>query len=122
MSADLIPNLNGNNNEVRTINRLSHLYRNGPSSRRMQLEIRRLECMKQNKQKEADLKLSSIKPTAAEEDDNPLILCKICYEYRTNVLMEPCSHAIICNKCCIKVKKCPLCRTDIENKKIIYIC
>jgi len=45
--------------------------------------------------------------------------CNICYTYKKVVLLTPCYH-MTCISCAFKLKKCPLCRNIIEDKKVIY--
>ncbi len=47
-------------------------------------------------------------------------VCKICYDDDIAVVHVPCSHAVSCLRCSLKMYTCPLCRIDIEARiKII---
>ena len=62
-----------------------------------------------------------------EEDD----LCIICYEYKKSIIMLPCGHLCTCERCFDQLRnlsqlrnnyngfRCPVCKTNIEQHKII---
>ncbi|AKN80731.1 inhibitor of apoptosis 3 [Diatraea saccharalis granulovirus] len=48
-------------------------------------------------------------------------LCKICFKEERNVALIPCGHVVLCPKCSLSVKNCPVCRSDFVNViKIFY--
>lgn len=44
-----------------------------------------------------------------------LYLCIICMDNIRDIIINPCYHSIVCNKCVSELKCCPICRTDIKN-------
>jgi hypothetical protein len=46
--------------------------------------------------------------------------CCICYENNSNLLFLPCSHYCCCKNCSINLTNCPICRTQIINKRSIF--
>ena len=48
--------------------------------------------------------------------------CVICYENKANVLYTKCLHYAVCDSCdkSGKFSKCPLCRTKINNQRILF--
>ena len=42
--------------------------------------------------------------------------CMVCSDTYANMTFEPCGHMIVCLDCSIKMKKCLLCQTLIEEK------
>ncbi|TKY51662.1 RING finger protein B [Spatholobus suberectus] len=55
-----------------------------------------------------------------ERLQNEKILCRICFEEQINMVLLPCRHHILCNTCCEKCKKCPVCRGTIEERMPVY--
>lgn len=49
-------------------------------------------------------------------DDNGNRECELCCNAVANVTFKPCGHVIVCADCCIKMKRCLTCRTNIEGK------
>ena len=47
-------------------------------------------------------------------------LCKICFDEEISRIFLPCGHTICCNVCAIGMKKCPICRKDIQKSQIMY--
>jgi hypothetical protein len=43
--------------------------------------------------------------------------CIICNDNEKDIILDPCSHNIMCNECYenLKIKKCPICRTSITH-------
>lgn len=56
--------------------------------------------------------------TMVEFDDKEP-LCQICYEKPPNALLVPCGHKGICFRCSLLLTKCPICRKEIEDRKIL---
>jgi hypothetical protein len=88
-------------------------------------EILNKEKDRINKEKEI-LKLSfkQINSNVLENNINDYNECKICLNEISNIAFIPCGHTISCNKCSeiiIKsTKKCPLCRSHINNTLKIF--
>ena len=51
------------------------------------------------------------------------IQCVICHTAARNTIFYPCNHVSCCDQCANNLYnlKCPTCRTDIQDKKIIYL-
>jgi len=49
------------------------------------------------------------------------IACKICLNYRADVVFYPCSHLASCSQCAEKVQDCPICRGKITKASRIYL-
>ncbi len=47
------------------------------------------------------------------------IKCPECNLYEVNNVMIPCGH-LLCNECIKRVKDCPICKKNVENKYNIY--
>lgn len=43
-------------------------------------------------------------------------ICKICYDNVITILYRPCGHAITCDKCSLRIPRCPLCRQNINQR------
>jgi hypothetical protein len=62
-------------------------------------------------------------PKEAEEGQP---VCKICFERPVTTYCVPCTHALMCVRCCRELRKleCPLCRSKCKRirriQKIIY--
>lgn len=60
-----------------------------------------------------------IKDEAGLKDD---VLCKICMEHRVTIVLIPCGHAQLCDKCSDKITdKCPTCKSVISKKMTFYM-
>lgn len=57
-----------------------------------------------------------------EDSKNDIIVnkCCICYENNANLLFLPCSHYCCCKNCSSSLTSCPICRTNILNKRSIF--
>lgn len=60
------------------------------------------------------------------EDDQPDTTeidssCIICTESTKNTIMIPCNHVCCCVKCAKPLKRCPICRTQLEDIQRVYI-
>ena len=42
--------------------------------------------------------------------------CVVCSDAVATVRLEPCRHQPVCEDCCIKMKKCIVCKTVIKQK------
>lgn len=47
-------------------------------------------------------------------------LCSICLENENNWILIPCGHKCVCGECATRITACPLCRTQIVSKNIVY--
>jgi hypothetical protein len=57
--------------------------------------------------------------------DDRVSQCSVCTVNRSVCLMQPCAHLCMCVKCTRmafkdKPYKCPICRIDVEDIKIVY--
>lgn len=43
-------------------------------------------------------------------------LCAICMDQERFIIYQPCGHYYVCKECSIQLKKCPICRCDIQKK------
>ena len=74
------------------------------------------EKMLKVKAQNEDLKLE----VENEKDEK---LCIICVDNNRNILLQPCNHFCMCNKCMLYKKwaKCPLCRQHIQSTLDVYV-
>jgi hypothetical protein len=63
----------------------------------------------------SDINNASSSKTANELD------CSICLNNRKSMMCYPCRHLCMCKDCSQNIKKCPLCRTNIESFIEVYI-
>lgn len=47
-------------------------------------------------------------------------LCKVCFEADLDVLLMPCRHLVVCEKCSALLDTCPTCRGHIESVERVY--
>lgn len=59
------------------------------------------------------------KPTP--QNDNDEVICSICLERKRNVLFRPCSHFCSCSRCSMRLENCPICRTRIRRKIMVFV-
>jgi hypothetical protein len=48
------------------------------------------------------------------------MMCKICFESKIEIFMEPCGHSVSCVQCSKSLNKCPVCRNNVKSWKRIY--
>lgn len=48
-------------------------------------------------------------------------VCKVCFENEVMTLFIPCRHLVTCNKCAVVLKKCAVCRQDIEGTLRVFL-
>ena len=53
-------------------------------------------------------------------------LCQICHDKQINILLLPCRHAKMCERCArciitIQKKPCPYCQTPVDDIQRIYL-
>ena len=46
-------------------------------------------------------------------------LCKICYANEADTAIAPCGHCA-CEDCITTIKKCPICRSDVNSTLKIF--
>jgi len=63
---------------------------------------------------------SKIKITLVKKDEEESSLCVICMENEKKLLLIPCGHYCLCEKCKEKILQCPICRKDIQQVHIVY--
>lgn len=55
------------------------------------------------------------------EDSTPMdISCKLCFVNKSDTVLQPCGHFLLCSLCAEKVKNCPICRSEINNLVPVY--
>jgi len=47
--------------------------------------------------------------------------CVVCYNAKAEILIMKCRHLCICGDCSKRVTKCPLCRSNIENRLKVFV-
>lgn len=48
-------------------------------------------------------------------------ICNVCYEQQKDCIIEPCKHFAGCRSCCIRLDKCPICRTEIKSYINLFV-
>jgi hypothetical protein len=58
----------------------------------------------------------------ATYNEEPKLLCSVCYDHDITLLLEPCNHICICQICYNSLvnKQCPICSTKISATRKIY--
>jgi baculoviral IAP repeat-containing protein 7/8 len=51
---------------------------------------------------------------------NTVIMCKICYANNLSIVLIPCMHIVACDKCCLAIVACPICRKKIQDFCTVY--
>ena len=46
--------------------------------------------------------------------------CVVCLENPKNIILQPCFHFAICQKCLHKLDKCPICRDNIDLYNVVF--
>ena len=76
-------------------------------SKKKQEEEAAAALLQKKKQEEA---------AAAEVDT-----CCICLDGKKSVVLLPCRHLCLCEKCnSPSLKKCPICRSTIESRMVVF--
>ena len=70
----------------------------------------------QKKLQNSLLKVSNVMFKTIERKNN----CVICFENERNEYFEPCGHYVCCKDCSRKIDQCPICKSNIANKRSIY--
>ncbi|BAC67339.1 inhibitor of apoptosis protein 3 [Adoxophyes honmai nucleopolyhedrovirus] len=58
----------------------------------------------------------------ADKDYDENKLCVICCHEKRNVAFDWCGHVVVCAKCVLKCKNCPICRRSFESVIKLYFC
>ena len=48
------------------------------------------------------------------------IACKVCLNFKANVVFEPCLHVATCTRCASSFQQCPVCRMNVNKAKKVY--
>jgi len=56
--------------------------------------------------------------SSADEDSSEI--CKVCFDAKINCVLVPCGHFSICMKCAIPLSSCPVCRSKIEQRQVVF--
>lgn len=59
----------------------------------------------------------STEPVATASD----IICSICLEKEACLMFVPCKHICCCSPCAKKVDICPMCRSPIEERRVVRV-
>ena len=55
-------------------------------------------------------------PAALPDGDaEPNLLCKVCFSEEMNVVLMPCRHLAVCERCSGRVSSCPICHSHVES-------
>lgn len=54
------------------------------------------------------------------KENSEQYLCNICYIHKKNIILLPCFHFNLCDKCLSKIDKCTICREPIECYHYVY--
>ena len=56
------------------------------------------------------------------ENRSENLLCKICFQNDSDIVLAPCLHISMCSTCHARVyDHCPVCRTVIHDSRVVYI-
>jgi hypothetical protein len=56
-----------------------------------------------------------------KQDIDENACCVVCLENKKNMLLLPCKHVCSCDKCSVQLTDCPLCRTKIVEKTLVFV-
>jgi baculoviral IAP repeat-containing protein 7/8 len=73
------------------------------------------KVIQSSESKETDESISILSSNISEE-----CVCKICLDKEREIIFDPCRHVVCCSGCAKKVERCPVCRSYILLKTIVY--
>ena len=53
--------------------------------------------------------------------ENEVNSCKVCFDAERNCWIYPCHHVLCCTVCVLKLRTCPVCRTEFLSAVRIYL-
>ena len=51
----------------------------------------------------------------------PSLNCVVCMNGLRRIMFSPCNHVLCCASCSNQVTSCPLCRTPIDSRTVVYL-
>eukprot|EP00112_Aurelia_sp_Birch-Aquarium-sp1_P018218 Seg432.1 transcript_id=Seg432.1/GoldUCD/mRNA.D3Y31 product="E3 ubiquitin-protein ligase RNF26" protein_id=Seg432.1/GoldUCD/D3Y31 len=110
-------NLNGQNN----------LQRGNNEERENGVQRRRNQLLREDEgEQDANIKVAAPPPNLPQDDERHL--CIVCQDNDRTTVLLPCKHLCLCHDCAVTLKrsahrlrKCPLCRHQIENTLKVYL-
>ncbi|KAI3762754.1 hypothetical protein L1987_53195 [Smallanthus sonchifolius] len=64
--------------------------------------------------------ITNISQQEYERLQNEKVLCRVCFERELSIVLLPCRHWVLCSKCSVKCKKCPICRVNIDERLPVH--
>ena len=56
------------------------------------------------------------------ENRSDTLLCKICFQNDSDIILVPCLHISMCATCHVRVFiNCPVCRTLVHDSRVVFI-
>lgn len=49
------------------------------------------------------------------------LTCRVCMDSAIDTVFFPCAHVLCCNDCAQKLRNCPLCRSEVDTAKKLYL-
>jgi len=46
--------------------------------------------------------------------------CRVCRQEKARILLLPCGHLVVCEKCGIAVSYCPVCHTKVASRTVVF--
>jgi len=65
-----------------------------------------------------------IPPPEGVSNEPTTVLCKVCLCKRSDLVLYPCTHAVICQDCYERIpvpKRCPVCRAFVTRTQFVII-